>query len=152
MSLLMGTELNSVLLAFFEKRVNAIIIASLDEDLTPHTAPFNYIIATDTKHLRVAISKLQQTYENIINNVCVDLVVFDEGDLAVSIKGSARVIKESMETDCNMGIIEIEVTEVRKNNSPDFFVTQGIRIWHKSEPSLYFSRRIFSELCKPSNG
>jgi hypothetical protein len=151
LALLVGTELNSTLIDLFKKRINIAVIASIDGDYRPHTAPFNHIVVLDPKHLRVAISKYHQTLQNIIDNVYVALEILDEGDIAVCIKGTAQVIKGAMEADCNLVIIEIEIIEIRKNNSLDFFVTQGIRIRHKSEPSLHYSRKIFQELLQGTN-
>lgn len=152
LALLDGTELNPTLIEVFKKRVNTVIIASIDEDYRPHTAPFNHITVLDSRHLRVAISKYHQTLRNIVENVYVALAVLDEGDIAVCIKGTAQVVKEVMDTDRNLVMIEIEITEIRKDNSPDFFVTQGIRIHHKNEPSLFYSRKIFHELLQGANG
>lgn len=148
MSTLLGTELNATLQDLFGRRITTIIIASIDEEYRPHTAPFNYVAVRDAKHLRVAVSKSHQTYQNIVENVYVALAVLDEGDVAVCIKGSAKVVKESMEADCNMGIIEVDILEIRKDNSHDCLVTQGIRTRHKSEPCLYYSRKIYQELVQ----
>jgi Pyridoxamine 5''-phosphate oxidase. len=151
LALLVGTELNMALIELFRKRINTAIIASIDGDYRPHTAPFNHIAVYDSKHLRVAMSKYHQTLQNIIDNVYVALEILDEGDIAVCIKGTAQIVKEAMDADCNMVIIEIEILEIRKNNSLDFFVTQGIRIRHKSEPNLHYSRKIFQELLQGAN-
>jgi hypothetical protein len=40
----------------------------MDTDYRPHTAPFHYITVYDSRHLRVAISKIHQTLQNIIKN------------------------------------------------------------------------------------
>lgn len=151
MAFLVGTELNSTLIDLFKKRINTAIIASIDGDYRPHTAPFNHIAVHDSKHLRVALSKYHQTLQNIVDNVYVAIEILDEGDIAVCIKGTAQVVKEAMDADCNLVIIEIEITEIRKNNSLDFFVTQGIRIRHKNEPSLHYSCKIFQELLQGTN-
>jgi hypothetical protein len=148
LALLVGTELNSTLIDLFTKRVNTVIIASIDSEYRPHTAPFNHIAVHDSKHLRVAMSKYHQTLQNIVENVYVAIEILDEGDIAVCIKGTAQVIKEAMDVDCNLVVIEIEINEIRKNNSLDFFVTQGIRTRHKSEPSLHYSCKIFHELLQ----
>ncbi|HBE80541.1 MAG TPA: hypothetical protein DDW65_22560 [Firmicutes bacterium] len=146
MALLVGTELNPVLIDLLNKGINTVIIASIDQDYRPHTAPFNHIIVQDPKHLRVAVSKTHQTLQNIRDNVYVALAIIDEGDVAVCIKGMAHVLKEAMDIDCNRVVVDIEIDEIHRNNSQDFFVTQGIRIRHKNEPSLYYSRKILQEL------
>lgn len=146
MSALLGTELNSTLKDLFDKRISTAIMATLDQNQRPHTAPFNYITVNDPKHLRLAILRNQQTFSNIQANGNVALAILEEGDIAVCIKGFARVIRDSMELDYNMAIVEIEISEIKKDNSATHFVTQGIRIRHRSEPHLLESRRIFQEL------
>ena len=151
MSVLLGTELNSTLRDLFDKRINTAIIATVDQDLRPHTAPFNYIVALDSKNIRIAISRNHQTYSNIVDNGYVAMAVLDEGDIAVCIKGIAKVIRGTMECDYNMAVIELEITEIKKDNSNQYFVTQGIRIRHKNEPALLFTRKIFQELAQFSH-
>lgn len=146
MSILLGTELNASLIDLFEKRISTVIIATIDQEYSPQTAPFHYVVVRDPKHLRVAIDRNHQTYLNILDNGLVALAVLDEGDIAVCIKGKAILIQENMDSDYNMAIAEIEISEIKKDNSPSHFVTQGIRIRHKNEPNLLLSRKIFQEL------
>lgn len=148
MSILFGTELNPALIDLFNKKVNTAIVATIDQNYFPHTAPFNFIVVRDPKHLRIAVSRQHLTFVNIIENGYVALAVLDEGDIAVCIKGFAQVVKDNMETDINMAIVEIEVVEIKKNNSSISYVTQGIRTIHKSEPDLLCSRQIFRELTR----
>ncbi len=145
---MLGTELNSTLKDLFDKRINTAVVATLDQDLRPHTAPFNYIVVRDSKNIRIAVSRSHQTYQNILSNGYVAIAVLDEGDIAVCIKGFARVVRQSMDNDYNMSVVEVAIDEIRKDNSTVHFVTQGIRIRHKTEPSLLFSRKIFQELSQ----
>lgn len=146
MSVFLGTELDLGLLDRFDKRISTVVIATLDSKQQPHTAPFNYLVACDAKHLRVAIERNQQTFNNLMANGKISLAVLEEGDLAFSIKGDTRLYREQMLADAGMAIMEIEVAEVRKNNSTAYFVTQGIRIRHKNELVLLASKKIFQEL------
>ncbi len=148
MALSLGTELNETLIDLFKKRMSTVIIASIDADCRPHTAPFHYITVQDNKHLRIAISKFHQTLQNINQIRDVALALLEEGDIAVSLKGKAKLVKETMEADRNLAVIEVEIEEVCKNNSADFFVTQGVRIRHKNEASLHYSCQIFQELLE----
>lgn len=146
MSILLGTELNSTLKDLFDKRISTAIMATLDQEQHPHTAPFSHIVVSDPKHLRLAISRNHQTFLNIQANGNVALAILEEGDIAVCIKGFARIIRNSMEFDYNMAVVEVEISEIKKDNSLTHFVTQGIRIRHRSEPFLLESRKIFQEL------
>ncbi len=146
MSVLLGTELNASLIDLFEKRISTVIVATVDREFCPHTAPFNHIVVKDSKNIRIAISRHHQTYTNIMNNGYVAISVLDEGDIAVSIKGFARIVRNAMDNDYNLSVVEVEISEIKKDNSVLFFVTQGIRTRHKNEPSLLAAKRIFQEL------
>ena len=148
MAVLLSNELNNTLTELFNSKMITIILATLDQDLHPHTAPFNYIAVRDSKHICLAISKYNQTYANIVLNGYVALAILEEGDMAVGIKGMGRIIVMNMESDYSMAVLEVEIYEVKKDNSPTHYVTQGIRIRHKSEPFLLSSRKIFQELTR----
>jgi hypothetical protein len=144
----LGSELNATLIDLLKKRINTVIIATIDADCQPHTAPFHFITVYDSKHLRVAISKLHQTLQNINETGDVAIAILDEGDIAVTLKGTAHLVKETMDVDNNLSVIEVAIVEISKNNSNDFFVTQGIRIRHKNEASLHYACKVFQELIQ----
>lgn len=148
MSAFLGTELTSTLKDLFDKRISTVIVATLDRDLRPHTAPFHYIVVCNPGRLRLAISKELLTYRHIIDNSYVALAVLEEGDVAVCIKGSARVVLPEMDCDCNMAVVEVEIDEIRRDNSQTHYVTQGIRIRHRGEADLLEARKIFLELTR----
>lgn len=148
MSTFVGNELTSALKDLFNKRISTVIVATLDQDLHPHTAPFHYIAVYDSGHLRLAVSKELLTYRHITDNAYVALAVIEEGDVAVCIKGSARVVRPEMIGDCNMAIVEVAIDEIRRDNFQSHYVTQGIRIRHRSEAALLEARRIFQELVR----
>lgn len=146
MAVFLGTELNLTLKYLFDRRNSTVILATNDKDYHPHTAPYNCIVARDAKHLRIAICKDHQTYANIIERADVALAIIEEGDIAVCIKGIAQVVRQSMDFDCNMAVIDIEINEIRRNNSNHFFVSQGIRTIYKNEQSLVDFRKLLYEL------
>ena len=143
----MGTELNPTLKYLFDRRNSTAILATSDKAHHPHTAPYNCIVARDAKHLRIAICKDHQTYANIVESAEVALAIIEEGDMAVCIKGIAHVVRQSMDSDCNMAVIDIEINEIRRNSSTQFFVSQGIRTIYKNEQSLVDFRKLLYELA-----
>lgn len=147
MAVFIGTELTPALKYRFDGRVNPVILATIDQEHHPSTAPFNCIVAPDNRHLRIALCKDNQTYANIIENGNIALAVLDEGDIAVCIQGNAQILMNHMSFDINMAVIEIEINEIRRNNSPMFFVTQGIRTQFKNEQSLFNYRKLHHELA-----
>ena len=54
MSVLLGSELNSLLIDLFEKRISTVILATTDKNHHPHTAPFNCVIAQDVKTFKIS--------------------------------------------------------------------------------------------------
>lgn len=146
MSFPLGNELSPTLVNFFAKKTGTVILATIDNDLHPHTAPFYYISIVDPWRIRIAVSRNHQTYDNILSNQYLAMAVFDEGDLAVCIKGIGRVILEAMNAQPEMAIVEMHVEEVRNNCWYSHFVSQGIRIHHKNELILFESKKIFLEL------
>jgi hypothetical protein len=151
MAVFIGTELNPILKYLFDSRINTAILATNDKEHHPNTAPYNCIVAPDTKHLQIAICKDHQTYANIIENGNIALAVIDEGDITACIKGTAQIIRNHMDCDFNMAVIDIEISEIRRNNSTMFFVTQGIRTQYKSEQSLVDFRKLRYELAHPTS-
>jgi hypothetical protein len=147
MAVYIGTELTPALKYLFDSRINTAILATNSREFHPNTAPFNCIVAPDTRHLRIAIRKDNQTYSNIVENGNIALAVIDEGDIAVCIKGTAQVIMNHMKFDLNMAVIDIEICEIYRNNSAMFFVTQGIRTQYKNEQSLVDFRKLRYELA-----
>jgi len=142
------SELCPVLMDYFTRRTGTAVMATIDADYHPHTAPFHYMTVVDAKHLLMAISLTTQTYRNIVENNYVALSLLDEGDLAFCIKGFGKVLLEQMIFERQLAIIEVEIIEIRKNNWESHHVTQGIRIAHKNEIYLINSRKIFQELVK----
>lgn len=143
---LIGEELNSALLDLFGKRITTVVIATVDEDGWAHTAPANFVVARDRKRLRVALSKNHQTLQNIRRDGRVMMAVLDEGDIAASIKGRGRVVRESMDVNYSASVIEVTVLEVKNDASPLHVVTQGVRTRYRTEPTLLYFRTMFNEL------
>ena len=142
----LGTELNSAVTDLFEKKISTGILASVNQDATPHTSPVSFMIANNPKSIRMAIYKNSQTLANIRLHEPVALALLEEGNIAVSIYGKARIVQENMESNYNLAIVELEVEEVKNNSSPNFIVVQGIRARHSTEPNLLLIRKIFTEL------
>ena len=92
-----------------------VIVATIESDGSPHTAPFGSMCAVCTRTLRFASDRRNDTYANIIRDgrVTVSLVV--PPDIAVSVRGRARVLKEKMSLMETDAVLEIEVDEVKND-------------------------------------
>ena len=93
------------------------IVATVDADGTPHTAPFGSVRAVTPRLLRMISLHYHDTYKNLCRDGRVMVAVVAPPNIAVSIRGRARVVRERMNTHEHSAILEIDVEEV-KNDMP----------------------------------
>jgi uncharacterized pyridoxamine 5'-phosphate oxidase family protein len=91
------------------------VVATTDEDGRPHTAPFGSVRALDARRLRFGCGRNHGTYANLRRDPRVTVCVLAPPDVAVSISGRARVVKERMDTLADDVVIEIEVEGVKND-------------------------------------
>lgn len=146
MSDLIGRVLPENLVDLFTHRLITVVVATVDNDGLPHTAPYNQLIAVDAGHLRLAINRQDETFRALRDYGLTMLAVLEEGDIAAGIKGRARILRDKMDTNCNLAVVEIEVEEVKRDNSPTHYVLSGVRTRHRDEPFLLRQRQVMAEL------
>lgn len=146
MSDLIGEELTPALLDLFNKRITTVVLATVDEDGFPRTAPANFVVAHDRKTVRVALSKNHHTLQNIRRDGRVMVSILDEGDVAVGVRGHARVLRECMDINYSAAVVEISVVHIKNDASPLHLVTQGVRTRYRNEPTVLYFRTMFNEL------
>src|SRR6266571_2995693 len=95
----MSTSLSQNILSALENRRigSAVVAATVDADDGPHTAPFGSICYISPRVLRFGCDRKHETYENVRRNGKVVVSLVAPPDVAVSIKGHARVAKERMD-------------------------------------------------------
>ncbi len=76
--------------------------------------------------LRFGCDRKHETYENIRRNGKVVVSLIAPPDVAVSIKGHARIAKERMDLVNTDAVIEVEVEEVKDDLIPGSFIVSGI--------------------------
>jgi hypothetical protein len=91
------------------------IVATVDEDGAPRTAPFGSLRAVSPKVLRVACGNYLSTCKNLRRDGEVSVAVLAPVDIAVSIRGRARVVKEQMEIARHLVLFEIDIHEVKND-------------------------------------
>ncbi len=123
------------------------ILATVDETGSPWTTPVNAITCMPGNAvIRMALDRGRAAYENLRRNDRVMLAVLDEGDVAVGISGRARVVKEAMNADAVLAMVEVDVCGVKDDTWADFVVCQGIRTRPRRESMSVSFRRILAEL------
>ena len=146
MSDLLGRELTPNLFDLLAKRMATVVVATVDNDGCPHTAPYNQITAMDPKHICLAVNRQDATFLSLRDYGLTMIEVLEEGDIAAGIKGRARVCRQYMEANCNLAMIEIEIEEIKRDNSAYYVVTQGVRTRHREETALLYQRQVMAEL------
>ena len=117
----------NILSAMENRRIgSAVVVATVDANGAPHTAPFGSICFVSPKIMRFGCDRKHDTYENIKRNGQVVVSLVAPPDIAVSIKDKARVAKEGMELVNTDAVIEVGVEEVKDDLIPGLFIVSGI--------------------------
>lgn len=119
-------ELSQRVIDLINRDVTIIVVASVDEDGSPRTAPFGWVYAKNSKRIRFATSRGHDTYKNIVRDGRVMVCLVEEGNTALSIKGTARVYKESLDCTKHMAMIEVDITSVKSDVTRVGNVISGI--------------------------
>jgi len=91
------------------------VVATVDPDGAPRTAPFGSLRAVTPRLLRLACNHYHDTYANLCRDGRVSVALLAPPNIAVSIRGQARVVKERMDTGENFAVLEIDVEEVKND-------------------------------------
>jgi flavin reductase (DIM6/NTAB) family NADH-FMN oxidoreductase RutF len=109
------------------RAINPVAIAStVGEDGAPHTAPFGSLRAVTPKLLRLISARYHDTYKNMARDGRVMIAVVAAPDIAVSIRGRARVVREQMVASEESALVEIDVEEVKNDMVRSGLIESGI--------------------------
>lgn len=143
---ILGSKLSQEAFNLLNREITTVVIATVDEDGCPRTAPFHWIVAKDMKTLRVAINPRHVTYENIKRDGRVMVCVMDQGNMAIGIKGRAQVIKEDMESvPWLITMVEIKIDEVKSDALAWIPIEHGVR-FETTKQVKGLMRKAFDEL------
>lgn len=136
------------LVQLFNKELTTIILSTVTSEGFPHAMSVHLISAPDDKTVRMALASKHKTTENIKDNGKAFITVLEGTDIAVSMKGAAKVIREPMEGNSAMAMIEFKVEEIKSDTTPTVIVTDGVRSKHRTDKTKDFFRAMFDELNK----
>jgi len=91
------------------------IVATVDADGTPRTAPFGSVRAVTPRLLRLISARYHDTYANLCRDERVTVALVAPPDIAVSIRGRARVVREQMTAVEGSAIVDIDIEEVKND-------------------------------------
>lgn len=141
-----GRELPEKLMAFL-KGGECTVIATATATGELYTAIMTWVVAKDSKRVRVAMEQKGKVLANVRENPRVALEVLGN-DLNMAVRGSARVIKERMEAapfPCT--IVELEVEEVSDHSVADIiFIGPSYKFIPGKEEYALIEEKVFAEL------
>lgn len=143
------TELPQEVFEAWHKPNNAIspvaIVATVDPDGMPRTAPFGSLRAITPRLLRLLSRRDHDTYANLCRDGRVMVALVSPPDNAVSVRGRARLVKERMDHDELFAILEIDVEEVKNDMARRCVIDSAITISPKVEYQSWY-KAIMTEL------
>jgi hypothetical protein len=103
------------------------IVATVDADGKPRTAPFGSLRAITPRLLRLFSWREHDTYANLCRDGRVSVALLSP-DVAVSVSGRARVVREQARHDEQFAILDIDVEEVKNDMAYRIVIESGIKI------------------------
>lgn len=121
-----------------ERALNPVaIVATVDADGSPHTAPFGSVRAVTPRQLRLITWRGHDTYKNFCrdNRVTVTLLA---PSCAVSVRGHASIIREHMNADPQYALVEIAVENVKNDTVRSVVIESGVTISAQDKYKSWF--------------
>jgi hypothetical protein len=122
-----------------DRAINPVtIIASIDADGWPRTAPFGSVRAITPKLVRMISLRYHDTYVNLCRDGRVALALVAPPDIAVSIRGKAKLVKEAMDTGEHYAVLDIDVDEVKNDMVRSGVIGSAITFFPHGEIESWF--------------
>ena len=93
------------------------VVATIDEDGSPRVAPFGSLRAVNPRLLRLIISRYHDTLANMKRDSRTMIAMICPPNVAVSVRGRARIVEDPFSLDENYVLVEVDIEEV-KNDMP----------------------------------
>jgi hypothetical protein len=91
------------------------VVATTDPDGAPRTAPFGSLRAVTPRLLGLGCDRRHDTYANLCRDDRVTIAFLAPPEVAVSVLGRARVVREPMLCDEQKAMLEIDITAVKND-------------------------------------
>jgi hypothetical protein len=99
-----------------DRAINPVtVVATVDPDGAPRTAPFGSLRAVTPRLLRLGCNRYHDTYANLCRDRRVMVALLAPPDVAVSVRGRARVVKDRMDVAEYLAVVEIDVEQVKND-------------------------------------
>lgn len=123
------------------------VVATVDEDGTPRVAPFGSLRAVNPRLLRFIVHRYHDTLANLKREPRVMVSMICSPDIAVSVRGRARIVEEPFSIDINYALVEINIEEVKNDMPVRIGIDSGISI-APSGPFVQWWNNIWKQMEK----
>jgi len=123
------------------------VVATVDEDGFPHIAPFGSMRAVTPRLLRFIAHRYHDTLGNLKRDSRIVVAMISDPDIAVSVKGKARVVEEPFTLDENYALVEIDIDEVKNDMPVRIGIDTGIAI-SPSGPFVEWWEELWKRMSK----
>ena len=114
------------------------IVATVNPDGTPRMAPFGSLRAVTPRLLRMISMRYHDTYANLRRDGRVTVALLAPPNIAATVRGRARVVRERMNADEHSAVVEIDVEEVKNDMARTIAIDTGITISARGEFRHWF--------------
>ncbi|TFG25993.1 pyridoxamine 5'-phosphate oxidase family protein [Candidatus Thorarchaeota archaeon] len=104
------------------------VVATIDADGTPRVAPFGSMRAVNPQLLRFIAHRYHDTLANLKRDPRISVAMICAPDIAVSVRGQARIVEEPFSLDENYALVEIDIDEVKNDMPIKIGIESGITI------------------------
>ena len=140
-------ELNQQVIDIINRQATIMVVATVDEDGSPRTAPFGWVYARDGGTLRLSMSRSHDTYKNIVRDGRVMVCLMEEGNTAISIKGNARICKEQLSVRRHCAMVEVDTQGVKSDVTSVASVISGIKC-EINERYVEITNNVYTEMME----
>jgi len=142
-----SNELSQEVIDLINRQATIVVVATVDEDGSPRTAPFGWVYAKDGRTLRFSTSRGHDTYKNIVRDGRVMICLLEEGNTAISIKGDARVCKEQLSTREHCAMVELDIKSIKSDVTGVASVISGIKC-KINDRYVEMTKSVYTEMMK----
>lgn len=132
MSKYVNDRLPPMLYDFFAGDTMVGVVCTLDEDGFPRGAPMSQFYAPSDQILLMAAQNKSRSYRNAVRTGKISLTFMGANNLVFSVQGKVDVLRETMQSNNNLGVLAVYITEVNSNEACDVVVTGGISTQFRS--------------------
>lgn len=116
------------------------IIGTVDADGSPHLAPVGSLRAMAPHELRFGCDRAHQTFANLARDPRVAISLLLPPDLALTIQGRVRVVREHMEASAKDAVLSVEVERVKDDWVAGLRLETAITYRVSDEMNAYLER------------